>query len=242
MIEQNNTIGSSYFESLNVRLEKRFSGGLTLVANYIHSRLEERMTWLNNDDPQPEKRVSPFDHPNRLVLANVYELPFGQGKRFLNSSSRWMNLLVGGWGISSIYTYQTGAPITWVNGSTNSPGDYVYFGDKIVLNNRQTNGVAFNTSAFDTDSTHSFQYHIRTFSTTFGNLRQDGINEWSPAILKRFTIKEGMGFELRGEAYNSLNHPTFAAPNTTANNTAFGVINAQANRPRTLQLIGRFYF
>ena len=42
VIEQNNTVGSSYFESLNVRLQKRFSGGLTLVGNYIHSKLIER--------------------------------------------------------------------------------------------------------------------------------------------------------------------------------------------------------
>jgi hypothetical protein len=123
VIEQNNTSGSSYFESLNVRIMRRFSGGLTLVGNYIRSRLEERSEFLNDTDPVPEKRLSPFDHPHRFVLATVYDLPFGRGRKYLSVQSRWADALVGGWGISSIYTYQTGAPLTWVNGSTTNPGD-----------------------------------------------------------------------------------------------------------------------
>ena len=176
-----------------------------------------------------------------LRMTLKYELPFGTGKRF-SVQSRWANMLIGGWGMNAIYTFQTGAPITWVNGSTTSPGDYVYMGDKIVLNNRENNSPAFNTSAFDTKSADQFQYHIRTFSTTFGNLRQDGINELSPSVTKRFTITEKTSFQLRCEAYNVMNHPTFAAPNTTATNTAFGTINAQANRTRTIQLGARFIF
>jgi hypothetical protein len=237
----NNTIGSSYFESLNVRFQKRFSDGLTLVGNYIHSKLIERITWLNDTDPTPEKRISPFDHPNRFVVALVYELPFGRGKRF-DVQSRWANLLIGGWGINSIYTYQTGGPVAWVNGSTNTPGDYVYFGDKIVLNNRETSVAAFNTSAFDTKAGDQFQYHVRTFSTTFPNLRADGINEWSPSVSKRFSIAEAVKLQLRCEAYNVFNHPTFAAPNTTGTNAGFGFITSQANRPRTLQLGARLVF
>jgi hypothetical protein len=241
VIEGNANVGSSYFESLNVRLEKRFAGGLLLVANYIHSKLIERDTWLNDTDPQPEKRVSPFDHPNRFVGAISYELPFGKGRRF-SFQSRWVDLIAGGWSLNTIYQYQTGAPIPFVNGSTSSPGDYVYFGDKIVLNNRETNTTAFSTSAFDTKAADQFQYHIRTFSTTFGNLRQDGINQWDASALKQFAIGERAYFQLRGEAYNVVNHATFAAPNTTVTNSQFGLITAQSNRPRTLMLAGRFVF
>jgi hypothetical protein len=149
---------------------------------------------------------------------------------------------LGGWGLNSIYTYQTGGPITWNNGSTTSPGDYVYFGAPIVLNNRETNTPAFNTSAFDTKSADQFQYHIRTFSTTFPNLRADGINEWSPSLSKRFSITEKMNLQLRFEAYNVLNHPVFSPPNTTVTNAGFGTITTQANRPRTIQLGARFVF
>ncbi len=241
VIEQDANVGSSYFESLNVRIQKRFAGGLMLTGNYIHSKLIDRTTWLNDTDPGPEKRISPFDHPNRFVAAISYELPFGRGRHF-SFDSRWANLAIGGWSLNSVYTYQTGAPITWVNGSTASPGDYVYFGDKIVLNNRETNGPAFNTSAFDTKAADQLQYHLRTFSTTFPDLRQDGINQWDASALKRFYITEKTGFELRAEAYNVINHPTFAAPNTTATNSQFGVITAQSNRTRTMMFGARLIF
>jgi hypothetical protein len=149
--------------------------------------------------------------------------------------SRWANLLAGGWGVSGIYRYQAGAPLTWVNGSTASPGDYVYFGEKIVLNNRNANGPAFNTSAFDTVPGDQFQYHVRTFSTTFGDLRQDGINQFDASVLKRIRFSESASLQLRGEAYNVLNHPTFSAPNTTATNSQFGhdhgAIQPSANAP-----------
>jgi hypothetical protein len=237
-------VGSSYFESLNVRLQKRFSSGVTLIGNYIHSKMIERVTWLNDTDPLPEKRISPFDHPNRFVAAITYDLPIGKG-RALNINTRWANMLVGGWIVNSTYTYQTGAPLTWVNGSTTSPGDYLYFGAPIVLDNRQTNTTAFNTSAFDTKSADAFQYHIRTFSTTFGDLRADGINQFDASILKQFRLgREGSKsyFQFRVEAYNIVNHATFSAPSTTANNSQFGDITAQANRPRTLTLSGRIVF
>ncbi len=72
-----------------------------------------------------------------------------------------------------------------------------------------------------------FQFHIRTFSTTFPNLRQDGINEWSPSLRKRFFFTERVNLQLRVEAYNVLNHPVFAAPSTTATNAAFGTITGE---------------
>jgi hypothetical protein len=241
VIEQNNTAGSSYYESLNVRYQRRLASGLLLVGNYIHSRLIERLTWLNDTDSQLEKRISPFDHPNRFLVALSYDLPFGKGRKY-NISSRWLDSVAGGWGLNSIYTYQTGAPITWTNGSTASPGDYVYFGGPLALNNRNVDGPSFNTSVFDTKSTEQFQYHIRTFSTTFPNLRIDGINEWSPSATKRISLTEKVTLQLRLEAYNVLNHPVFGPPNTTATNSGFGLITTQANRPRILQIGARLVF
>ncbi|HLK69131.1 MAG TPA: TonB-dependent receptor [Bryobacteraceae bacterium] len=250
VIEQNLTVGSSYFESLNLRIQRRFATGLTVIGNYIYSRLIEELSWLNDTDPRPEKRVSPIDHPHRFVLAMTYELPVGAGKKF-DPHSRILNAIAGGWNISSVYLYQIGAPVVWMNGSTTTPGDYVYFGgaNSIKVDPRQAGvtasgqGIpAFNTSLFATNSTQAFAYHIRTFSTTFPNIRQDGINEWSPSLLKRITFAEGKYLQLRFEAFNVLNRPSFAAPNTQATNASFGLITSQANRPRTLQLGARLVF
>ena len=242
VLEQNLSDGRSYFNSLNVRLEKRASHGLTFVFNYIYSRMMEQVTWLNDSDPVPEKRVAPVDHPQRYVFAMTYELPVGQGKK-LDLHSRVANSLIGGWLLNNVYTYQVGAPIMWVNGSSSSPGDYVYFGTApLALNNRQVNGPAFNTSDFITASANTFQYHIRTFSTMFSNLRADGINQWDPSLSKRFSFTETASLQIRLEAYNVLNHPVFAAPSTTATNSAFGTITATANRFRTLQVGARLVF
>ena len=69
------------------------------------------------------------------------------------------------------------------------------------------------------------EYDFLPYSS-FPNLRQDGINEWSPSVTKRFAISEKASLQLRCEAYNVLNHPVFAAPNTTATNSAFGTITS----------------
>jgi hypothetical protein len=250
VIEQNLNSGSSYFHSLNVRLQRRLSKGLTIIANYQWSRLIEQDSWLNAGDPVPEKRVSPFDHPQRFVAAVSYDLPIGHG-RAVNLRSRWLDAIAGGWHLNSVYTFQTGAPLVWVNGSTTTPGDYVFFGGPGALaasySNRYTetsvNGTAlpsFDTTQFATNSANAFAYHIRTFSTTFPNLRQDGLNEWDPSMLKNFYVTEKAYFQLRFEVFNILNHPTFGAPNLQATGGQFGVITTQANRPRTVQAGARF--
>src|SRR5439155_10749705 len=145
----------------------------------------------------------------------------------------------------------------FVNGSTTSPGDYplangtgnldmstLHFDNRSVdLSASGASIPSFDTSAFKTASTDQLHFHIRTFPTTFSALRLDGINEWTPSLSKRFTLlNERVSAQLRLEAYNVLNHPVFGAPNTQVTNAAFGVINTQANRPRTLQLGARITF
>jgi hypothetical protein len=241
VIAQDLNLGSSYYESLNVRVQKRVSRGLSITANYMRSRMIDQTTWLNDTDPSPEHRLSPFDHPNRIATAVVYELPFGRG-RMIPLNSKLLDTLLAGWRLSSTYTFQVGAPVTFINGSTTTPGDYVYFGGKLDINNRLTDGSSFNTSVFDTKSADAFQYHIRTFSTTFGDIRQDGINDWNTSLLKEFQFRERIRFRLQCDAFNVVNHPTFSAPNTQATNSAFGTITSQANRTRMLQVSGKLSF
>jgi hypothetical protein len=244
VLQQNQNAGVTFFNSLNVRLQKRFSQGFSGTFNYIYSRLIEEVTWLNASDPTPEKRVSSIDHPQRFVMAVTYELPIGKG-RMVDMHSRLVNSLVGGWVLNGVYTYQKGAPINWNNGSTTSPGDYVYFGAPIVVNNRMADpgSTAFNVGAFDTKSADAFNYHLRTFPTMMSAYRQDGINQLDPSMHKRFELGEKQYVQLRLEMFNVLNHPVFPAPNTTASNALFGTISgAQANRPRSMQIGARIVF
>jgi hypothetical protein len=224
---QNNAAGSSYFQSVNARLQKRLTNGLTLINNFIFNRLEDRLAYLNPSDSQPEKRLSSDSRPLRDILAATYDLPIGRGRR-LNLQNRLVDSLVGGWGLSEILTLQSGPVLTW--------GDYIYFGGPLNLQPNQPNGLAFNTSQFDTITSHQLASDIRTFDNQFNNLRRDPTKQLDMTLSKKFTLGErGRYLQVRFEAFNLTNHVTFGAPNTTPTNAAFGQISTQANTPRRIE-------
>ena len=134
----------------------------------------------------------------------------------------------GGWTVNGIYTYQTGAPLVWSNGSTTSIGDYVYFGGPLNLNQSQVNGDAFNTSVFDTKAADQFQFHVRTFSTTFPNLRQAGINNLDASLLKQFAIREADVFPTAAGSIQRGEPPGVRSPEHHPTSTTFGQITSQA--------------
>ena len=214
-----------------------------IIGNYVFSKLMERDSWLNDTDPQPEKRIGVFDHTHRGVITAIYELPIGRNK-LINLKSRLANSVAGGWNVTGIYTRQTGQPFTFMGTSSTTIGDLVYYGGPLNFNARQVDGVAFNTSAFATKSADQFAYHIRTFSTTFSSLRGDGTNEVNASILKKFALsEEGQRyFQIRGEVFNVMNHPTFSFPSLAPTNSAFGLITSQANRSRQIQIGARLVF
>ncbi len=244
VIEQNNTIGHSYFESFDARIEKRLDHGLSIIANYGFSKLIEADTYLNDTDIYLNRRISPFDHTHHFVVASTYDLPFGKGRTF-NTNSRLLDLVLGGFRVNGIYTYQTGAPIFFSADIPLLPGNST---SNISINNRKTVGPALNTSVFQTANASTngggqFQYHIRTLPQTFASVRQDGINNLDASILKDFHFTESTFFQLRFETFNTVNHPTYAAPAvSSATSSSFGVITAQGNTPRQVQIGGRLVF
>ena len=247
--ERNGNVGSSYFHSLNASVEKHLSNGLQFVQTFIWSRLEERTEFLNSTDAAPEKRISPFDHDLRSVSAVRCDLPFGRN-RLVSVNSRLLDSFIGGWSVNGIYTYQSGAPLIWMNGSTSSPGDYAFVNGAPSLDltsfgynaRNVSGGPAFNTAQFATASNAQFKYHVRTMPTTFSNLRQDGTNNFDASVIKQVNVTETMYAQLRLEAFNVPNHATFGAPNLQVTSSSFGVITATANRPRQLQFGARFVF
>ena len=233
--EENLNVGSSHYNAFNARLVKRFSKGLQLTLGYMKSNNVEQMTWLNDSDPVPERRLSPFDRPTRITATMTYDLPIGKS-RLIDIQSRWLNAVADGWKLAATYQYQAGGPIIWNN------TDYVYFGGNLKLDPRAVDTPSFDKSVFDTNSANQFQYHIRTFSTAFSSLRSDGINDLATSLMKNFRFAEKAGLQLKVDAFNAANHAVFAAPNVTPTNSLFGTITAQANRPRLLQVSARVTF
>jgi len=222
--------GSSYFESLNVRLEKRYAHGLNFLANYTYSKLIEKFRYLNDFDSAPEERVSGDDRPQRFVMSASYELPFGANKP-VDFGSKWANRLAGGWVVNGIYTWQLGAPL--------GLGNVIYYGGDLRLHPRQVNGRALDTTRFNTNSQQQLADNVRTFPTQFGNLRSDGANNIDLSMIKNTRMTERLNFQLRFESFNAFNRAEFSGPNLSPASSAFGTITNQNNLSRTVQIAGR---
>ena len=135
--------GYSWYHSAQVRIEKRFSKGYTAQVSYTHSKLMQATEYLNPADPLPTKSISDTDYPNRLAFSGIAELPFGKNHRFLGNSNGFVSRLVGGWQLQGVYSYQTGAPLSW--------GNYLYngnFKDITIPTDSQNLTKWFNNTGF----------------------------------------------------------------------------------------------
>jgi len=125
-------LGTSQYNAMTARVERRFSKGLSVLANYTFGKL---MDDVGGADGQGGKTVqsfdsykaawglSPLDRKHRFNMSYVYEFPFGNGRRWLGSPSglaaRIADKVVGGWQVAGNYQFYTGTPIT-LTGSTTS--------------------------------------------------------------------------------------------------------------------------
>jgi hypothetical protein len=107
--------GYSWYHSLQTKIEKRFSKGYTFQASYTYSKFMQATELLNQDDINPEEVISDSDYPHRFAASGIYELPFGKGQKFLSGASGLVSRFVGGWQFQGVYTFQSGAPISFDN-------------------------------------------------------------------------------------------------------------------------------
>ena len=137
--------------------------------------------------------------------------------------------IIGGWQIQGVYTYQTGAPLTWLDATfTGDP-------DSIATNTRNIDQW-FNTGAgFLRDSTLKPQNHLRTWPLRLSSLRNDGINNWDVSLFKKWQLAEQVSLRINAEFLNALNHARFKAPVTDPYNSAFGQVSDTASFPRIVQ-------
>jgi len=74
--------GYSWYHSLQVRADKRFSHGVTFQAAYTFSKLMQATEYLNAGDARPYESLALVDRPHLVSLTGLFELPFGRGRRF----------------------------------------------------------------------------------------------------------------------------------------------------------------
>ncbi|MGH9844977.1 MAG: TonB-dependent receptor domain-containing protein, partial [Blastocatellia bacterium] len=121
--------GSSIFHALVSRIERRFAGGLSLLASYTYGHAIDdssgELAAIGQDarNLRAERGNSNFDARQRLALSYIYQLPFGQGKRFGNHLPAIADALLGGWQVSGITVFQSGLPLTpAISGQRNQTG------------------------------------------------------------------------------------------------------------------------
>jgi len=229
-ITQTEPIGYSWYHALQVRAERRMSHGVTANLGYTWSKTMEGTSFLNAGDPMPYRSISAYDRPHRLSFGVIAELPFGKGRLLASHAPKVVDAVIGGWQLNSIFTYQSGAPLSF--------GDAIFIGDikdiPLSSSERSVNHW-FNTSGFVTASAQQRASSIRLFPKYLSGVRGDGQTVWNASIFKRFPVSERVKLEFRGECYDVMNHPNFSDPNTTPTSSAFGTVTGQAGLSREFQ-------
>src|SRR5581483_2616742 len=239
--------GSSNYHSLQARFEKRYSQGLSLLASYTFSKTiadgsdgfyeKPSIDIRNMYCRRCDRALSDYDQPQRLVLNSTYELPIGRKRAIGHNWNRFVDALLGQWQVNGIMTMSKGLPLRFYvsQNTTNSLGGNQkpdVTGISPDLGDNRTIYRWFDTSQYKTPKPYTFGTEGRTDS----RLRMDGVNNLDASLFKNFRLREGMQAQFRAEAFNSSNTPMFAPPGTTLGNATFGVVTAQENTPRQIQL------
>jgi len=251
----------SYYNALQIRFQKRASHYISFEGGYTLSKATDDSSSgrnafigsLSSDNPQEldrlnrEHSISANDATHRLAMAVIADLPVGRGRWIGNGMNRILDAAVGGWTVSTILTFQSGQPIDI--GMSEPTLDDGNQRPNIVCN--PNSGISAHHSAFTGAST----FNLDCFADPgyeqpgdapryFSDLRTDGIHDIDLSLSKKFTPREGITLEVRGEFFNLFNTPRFGPPDTLYGDSTFGQISslAQGSTPRHGQLGVRIEF
>jgi hypothetical protein len=242
---------SSSYHGGQLRAEKRFTRGYTMLAAYTWSKFLEEGSFRNEVDTEYERRFSDADIPHRLVVSGIWELPFGRGRRWGKDWNRAVDVAVGGWQVQGIWNWQSGRP-------TPTLGNVYYNGDitrlKTRISSDNVDGTVFDTSGFyftdaavqtngvvdpnkqRNDPRIQLANNIRTLPSRWSGFRGQGLNLWDLSVSKNFSFTETVRLQLRGEFLNAFNTPVFNDPNLDPRNANFGRVTSQNNLARNVQI------
>jgi len=250
--------GNATYHSLQMKVEKRFSQGGTVLGAYTFSKLIADVgsltTWLDSgvglgsntpQDPnnlRAEKALAGFDSRQRLTVSYALDLPFGAGQKYLHGGNAVVQKFTSGWTVSGGSTFQDGFPIA-LTATPNVTGFNLGLRPNVVPGcNPVKTGSAqsrlngwFNTACYTTPNA----YTLGNESQTDPVLRGPGIANYNFALFKKTPITERFKLEFRAEVFNLFNRVQFSFPNTTvttAANPTTGFITNQLNQPRLIQL------
>jgi hypothetical protein len=259
----------SNYNSLQATLQRRFSGGGTLLAAYTYSKLlantDTITSWLEGggvggvqdwNNLPGEYSLSSQDVPQRLIISYVLDLPLGHGRRYAANFSGVTDKLVSGWGVDGVTIFQKGFPININSAQNNTVGQFsaglrpnVTLGCSRATSGskdeRVRSGIAggdgwINHSCFSQPAPYTFGTESRVDSS----LRAPGQANFDFAAFKNtnFGPGERLGVQFRTEFFNIFNHPQFGSPGNSFGSSGFGQITSQVNNPRLVQFALKLLF
>jgi hypothetical protein len=256
--------GNSVFHAGSVRIRKRLAKGVSMNATYIYSKSIDDASSIggggvvvaqNPFDISADRGLSSFDQRHKFTGTWIYDLPFGENRRFLQKG--FISHILAGWQYSGSFTVASGTPNTirvlggtldidrGVSGSLRAnvvPGESIYINDP-------TTKEWFNTAAFcepQTTLTNPLATCVNPADSQFGDAGRNILEgPWQESVNmslnKTITIKEYRSLDLRITANNVFNMVYFTSLGTTVNSTTFGeVTGAGAMRSVTVQARFRF--
>ena len=214
-------VGTGHYDSLQAQLQRRFTQGLSMTVNYTWSKamnvveasdwgLEwERISavkyWNLNYAP------TDFDRTHNLQIMNLWQLPFGTGKRWLSGSGRAVNAVVSGWQVNSLMSFMSGRPFTvYASGNLDMPGSN-QTADQVNPTVKQLGGVGPGTPFYDPTAFADVS-GPRLGTTGFNSLRGPGLVNWDFGVTREFSITERWKLQFRMESFNFTNTPHFDVP------------------------------
>ena len=241
---------SSSYNALQVKFDRRFTGGLATTTAYTFGK---GMGFQTDDDgglsfyinQRRDYARNDFDRTHTFVQSFVYDLPFGNGRRWVSSGVG--AAILGGWRVSSFLTIMSGLPLYFTANSTSllAPGNTQtpnLVAPVQILHGIGTQSPWFSTSSFAAPAANTFGNVGRNYLSGPGFFNLDA------ALSKSIRFTERFNLDLRLEAFGVTNTPQFffasnggSAAGITLGSSSFGQITS-ASGGRTLQLGAKFNF
>jgi len=241
-IAENTNNGLSNYNSLQAVVTKRMSNGLDFTFNYVWSHFLDNIdssgwggragvqAYQNSYNPGANYSNSNFDVRNAFKGSAVYQLPFGKGKMFLNNN-RFLDEIVGGWQSTGTLVLQGGQPFTVTLKTNNSYAQSGSWYPNLIGNpHLASRGPYHGTNQWFNEAAFA-----QPANGTFGTFRRNslygpGLNQVNFSLGKTFALLENVGLQIRADANNLFNHPSFQLPSSSlavcSNTTSAGCVGS----------------
>lgn len=235
-------MGNSNYNALQLRVQRRYNNGISLLASYTWSKsidigsgsLVGDLSVRNRDDVDWERAASSSSVPHRLVLSYTYALPFGRSRPF-HPRNPVVAGIVNDWQVNGITTIRSGHPFT-VSQNTSSAGTGAARPNRIADGSLPADQRSINDWFDLTAFVNPTQYN-------YGNSGRDiiyspGAINFDCSMIKNYSLRrlrEGMQLQMRLEGFNIFNHPQFGQPNANISTPGAGTITWLTTTMRQLQ-------